>query len=62
MPLQCNVHYSLQTTKKKEALGNIHRELLHSCETEINIQVYHIWYSLVQKLRRYATPLPGCHH
>jgi len=28
MPLQCNVDYSLQITKKKEALGNIHREFM----------------------------------
>jgi hypothetical protein len=57
IPLQCNVHYSLQITKKKEALGNSHREFIHLCETEITIQVYCIWYSLVRKLRRYAASI-----
>lgn len=57
MPLHCNVHYSLQITKNKEALGNIHREIIHLCETEITIQVYCIWYSLVQKLCRYAASI-----
>lgn len=50
MPLQYYVHYNLQISKKKEAWGNIHRELIHLCESEITIQVYCIWYSLVQKL------------
>jgi hypothetical protein len=30
---------------------------MHLCETEITIQVYCIWYNLVQKLRRYAASI-----
>jgi hypothetical protein len=57
MPFQCNVHYSVQITKKKEALESNHRELIHLCETEITIQVYCIWYNLLQKLSSYAASI-----